>query len=242
MKKLIFVLILVTCLFFFVMGCSNLNQSQPSASSSNYYPHADGNRWEYGCGIYTTGEGLIEGASSIKSSYFSGTTTLSNDVIVQNLYSIYNSVSGEGLAIQSIQKFLKPFSLKGYSATSYPPAYILVNNNGAYFYGNELEITTEATLIIPVSLKIGDKWQDSFGFTCEAIGYETVTVPAGAFETIKIKAGEDLYWWYADGAGAVKCLLDNIVVSVPSFESSTNRIISVLVNGYYIEELKSRNF
>ena len=93
-----------------------------------------------------------------------------------------------------------------------------------FFYSTEVEITySEPVLQFPLPISVGDIWnwsgyQMKNGDTTEvsiigeAIGEEKVELPAGKFNTLKIKVlfeekdGEKttLYQWFAPGVGSVK--------------------------------------
>ena len=93
-----------------------------------------------------------------------------------------------------------------------------------FLYSTNIDINYSANVLqIPFPLQIGDTWQwegyqikngdtTQVRFSGEAIGVENISVPAGNFETLKIKlefnefGGEQttLYQWFAPNIGAVK--------------------------------------
>jgi len=224
------VLLLVVLVFVVVMvilGCAQQGTEVLTAQTQTYFPHEDGYLWEYRYSIISGETDTI--ASATKVFYFDGNTTLSNGLVVQNFM-----LSTEALSLAvSAADTLKMFEISpGLSS------YYYVSENGVYCYGTPVNPTTEAELIIPLPLQVGDVWT-SFGSTYEAIGTEEVTVPAGTFTTIKIyDSKDDLYKWYADGVGLVKL---SLCFSIPLINEDGT--ISVTEPEYhYIGELVNKNF
>ncbi len=185
-KKILVALVIIVLVFVagvWVAGCGQTLQ----VSSPNYFPHNDGYSWEYAC-KQTVG---TSESSWTKTYYFDGTATLSDGRIVQKLM-----VSEEATATS-----IKCSSFAGTSG------YYQIDDSGVRHYGSLSHPTTEATLILPFPLDVGNTWERGAIGTFEVIGVETVDVPAGSFSTFKVglqEEGFEMYEWYADGVGMVK--------------------------------------
>ena len=222
-------LILVVLLFVAAMvifGCAQ--QEQTSVTSvpliiSNF-PHEDGNQWE---STFSVVYGTTEVSSRRITREFNGTTTLENGLIAQNLMVSWGAVSSTVSMSGASKTFAAPWSFSLY----------YVSANGVYDYGEPTNPTTEATMVIPLPLQVGDTWTIS-GRTHEAIAEEEVTVPAGTFNTIKVairswgNSEPDEYEWYAEGVGLVKSYTWFVAADINNDP----------VEGSFNEELVSKNF
>jgi hypothetical protein len=216
-KRAIIVSIIFTLILMLgsgVVGCGQDLQ----ASSPNYFPHNDGYSWEYTCRL-TVGSTLE--SEWTKTVYFDGTATLSDNRVVQKL------LISEEVASASV----KACSIVGGNG------YYQINDGGVYRYGNLSNPTTEATLILPFPLEVGNTWEREGMGTFEVLGVETVEVPAGTFEVFKIGLqGDEFYEWYADGVGMVKSSISALVTRIEN-----GRIVPG-EEGIFTEELASKNF
>jgi len=203
--------ILILLIFFIstlAIGCGVIHSPSPAG----YFPHQNGLKWVYR--EQFTGTLPSTGESTFR---IDGGTTLSNGIVVQNMIASREWESG----VRDLESTL----------------YYYVGENGIYKYGTSHSPTNEGTEVIPLPLEVGQSWIRG-NYRCTATTAETITVPAGTFNTIKVEIGNSDYCeWYADGVGLVKYSLTNIATTTIS---PTGRIISDSCD--YIVELKSKNF
>jgi hypothetical protein len=107
--------------------------------------------------------------------------------------------------------------------------------------GSALSTTNDDGVTLPNDIQVGDDWSQTISLTggsggqvtlsatiattYKALGYETVTVPAGTFYALKVEQNGSLtmngtpafethgYLWYAQGIGTVKSGLDGTYTS-----------------------------
>lgn len=213
----------------FLLGVMVIGCGQGVETSISFLPHADGYSWEYRGSLYV---GTVENYAVRRIRYFDGTTTLSNDLIVQNFITSDEVITG---SLSLLNTFAVPLP--------YDVTYCYINGTGVYDFGKPGSPTTEANLFLPLPLEIGKTWVRegvTDTFSCEVIGTETVSVSAGTFDAFKVGLSlsgtlEPIkYEWYADGVGMVKLSIEDITIY-----SQTGEVIGT---GTYIEELVSKNF
>jgi len=228
-----------------VIGIAGCEEVQRPSAELNYFPHEDGYRWEYQC---SSAYGISESSSFKRIRYFDGTATLPNSFIVQNFVCTEEALSQSAMVFGTVKLFGLPISRLG-------STYLFIDETGVYSYGNPYNPTTEAGLILPLPLSIGKVWKRGHAesiLTCEAFAAEEVTVPAGTYNTVKIRlkigTAESDYWyeWYADGVGMVKSSAELLTQAVTLEEVNGElRIIPITgesVVWYFTEELLSKNF
>jgi len=216
-------------------GCGKAGNTSSLSMSS--YPHQNGNQWE--CKTTLT-VGNSVNSTSIMKRYFDGETTLSNGLVAQNLCTSYETSSAGVMAIKRIKLFASPSSTSLYCVTG----------TGVYNYGTITYPTTEAAYLLPLPLDVGDIWTIVENLTCEVIGEEEITVPAGTFRTLKVEVNifgssgadqSDYYEWYADGVGLVKSSFSFLTLS-STIEGGRVILSTIEVESSLVEELVSKNF
>src|SRR3989339_902018 len=202
----LFLVVLVFVVAIGVFGCAQQGTEVANVQAQSYFPHEDGYSWEYHSSWIF--DGTREAYSDTKTRYFDGTTTLANGLVVQNFM-----VSGEAITLPATAAdTLKAFAILEGSLCYY------ISETGVYTYGSVKNPTTEAELIIPLPLKVGDFWAGSYAIY-EVICTEEVTVPAGTFSAIKIGMTfldtnePNAFDWYAPGVGLVKSYILIPVIS-----------------------------
>jgi len=79
-------------------------------------------------------------------------------------------------------------------------------------------------ITLPKEMEAGSTWMESMGTTYNvfytSLGVESVTVPAGTFDAVKVKVdinhapGFNLFQWYAKGIGLVKTYREILTLTV----------------------------
>lgn len=223
-KMMIASIIIVLTLVMGIMGCGQVQK----ISSVTNFPHADGSSWQYKNTItYGTAEGIY-----IETHYFNGIATLESGLKVQNYSSSQEVV--KNLLFNTAQ------TVKALALSS--AGYYLVNDSGVYYYYSVA--TSEAQLVVPLPLEVGQTWQDwqrDPVSSYEAVVREEITVPAGTFNAIKVISKGLVDWeyyaWYADGVGLVKSYnkISNVLIARPDGSTTSATYVATL-------ELLSKNF
>jgi|GEM_PF-3188079 len=160
--------------FIFLTGCG---QQTSTSQDDGYFPHKDGYSWTYQKIVTTETEGSGTTTYTTEETfYFSGTTTITDELVVQNRY------------IQGNTK----------------ESYYLINNTGVYYFGTVDNPSTEAEVVLSYPLYIDKEWIGLMGVTSEVSTFEAVTVPLGTFNAYKVKSMSFFYEWYAYNVGKVK--------------------------------------
>jgi len=182
-----------------------------TAQTQNYFPHEDGYSWNYNwtSNLVSTNETSV--INDVKKCSFNGEFIFPDGRVAQvMLISREASVNEIG--------------------------YCRVEDDGVYFYGDVTSTTIESILVLPLPLETGKTWQRGMWGTLEVYGFETVTVPLGTFEAVKVGLTQgdfSFYEWYADGVGLLKSFME-----VP-FRSSTGDELGTMI---ITEELVNKNF
>ena len=193
--------------------------SANDACNNRYFPVVNGASWTYQNTVQ--GETPFTEISSISINE-DGTFTITETATESETVLTYGSCENEGIAIFD---------------SSYFPGTPLNDSDGS----SHTTFSTDG-VTIPNDIEVGDEWSQTIsgdagsdggesnsGISIEvnykAIGFETVTVPAGTFEAIKIEQSNSLptesyfsampnrFTWYAEGVGIVKSELEGISLS-----------------------------
>ena len=189
------------------------------ACNNRYYPVVNGASWTYQNTVQgETPFTEIDSISINEDGTFTITVTVTESETVLN----YGSCENEGVAIFDSSYFSGDYT---------------DNSNGS----SHTTFSTEG-VTIPNDIQVGDEWSQTLStdpgsaggdpnsslaieVTYKALGYETVTVPAGTFQALKIEQSNSLptesffaalphrFTWYAEGVGIVKSELEGISLS-----------------------------
>lgn len=194
------------------------NQSNSNdPCNNNYYPVVDGATWTYQISVQE--EAPITATHSMTLvDDGSFTLTVRSD---ESTFTLDGTCGDDGVILLNVP---------GVSAT-------YSSEDG----GSTLSTTNVDGVTVPDDIQIGDDWSQTISVvgssgsevtlsatiegTYKALGYETVTVPAGTFYALKIEENGSLsmggentfdthgFIWYAEGVGTVKSGLDGTYTS-----------------------------
>ena len=207
-------------LLFFLYACG---QQSSTVTDNNWWPHQDGYSWTYN--VSTSWYGSVEGYRSTVEGYRSTTETWTFDGTA-NLYNL------------TVQKLINSNPLPNHS--SLEAEYILINNSGAFDYGSEGNPTSEPVTVLSYPIEIGGQWYSQSYIFCKVLGKENINVPAGTYETYKIRfdlgSGDYLDKYYAKNVGMVKSFSS---INLILYDSSGNMGSATIIATY---ELTGKNF
>jgi hypothetical protein len=199
------------------MGSSQVNATQnpatevpaPSVSNGNdkcgnpYYPVVNGAEWTYngpkGQFTHSLATG-IEGAFTIK------VESGANTFIIQGL-----CMEGGDINLLDV-----PGNSLSYSGDTGKSTMTTTSNEGLTLPG-DIQEGDDWSQTISVEVSAGNQKMDyTINSTSTAVGYETVTVPAGTFNALKIEQSSDMggpeptiqTLWYVQDVGMVKSVID----------------------------------
>lgn len=216
-KRIIGLGIIVFCVLVIgLIGCSTTTSTSTTTTTTvittttttvpggqQYFPHTDGNAWNY----QRTSSNTTETRTARVS--FTGTAVVNsvkaNSVTAQLLRTEYLNSSG--------------------APTSTSETLVSVTSAGVFSYGNSTDPTTEASTMYAFPLTIGSTWSGIYA-TFEVLAIENVTVPAGTYSNcFKVRQynSSTSYsdTWLAENVGIVKAL------GVNSTSTTTTELTSV---------------
>jgi hypothetical protein len=140
------------------------------------------------------------------------------------IYQVMESTQN-GTAYKKIEFFVDPVSGDIYTAwdtsltEAFPPAHFSPSSvMDCTPNGIRISHTNPSDIYIPNEMPVGLIWKNDTGGPGEAgyisLGTETVTVPAGKFDAVKVKEEKTalkpwiVYLWYAKGVGLIKQYVD----------------------------------
>lgn len=196
-----------------LIGCGRQTQSPGgSGTVGSFFPHADGYSWTYT--VIMTVETTWEVTTTLtdETYTFSGTTELSNGIIVQN------------------------YCLVGSSEA----AYYYVDGSGVYRYGTSVDPTIEAETYLSFPLNVGNSWNTATS-SSEVISYEAISVPAGDFSAYLVRrlGSAESYSWFALNVGKAEVYYK---ANGPMLVSVEGEFKVVPASVKILSELKSKNF
>lgn len=191
--------------------------SQNDRCGNPYYPIVDGATWTY---LISSQGSAATTATHTMSVVDDGSFTLtiqSND----SIFTIDGTCGDDGILLMEVP---------GVSAT--------YTGEGG---GSTLSTTNDDGLTVPNDIQVGDDWSQTISVvgssggevtlsatietSYKALGYETVTVPAGTFNALKVEQTGSMtihgapafdthgFIWYVQGVGVVKSGLDDLYTS-----------------------------
>ncbi len=196
--------------------------TQPVVSANDkcgnpYYPVVDGATWSYSINVQDSAPTTAAYSMAVVDAG-SFTLTVQND---KSTFTLDGSCGDDGIILLNVP---------GVSAT--------YSGDGG---GSTLSTTNDDGVTLPNDIQVGDDWSQTISVvgssggdvtlsatietTYKAIGYETVTVPAGTFYALKVEQNGSMtmsgtpalqthgFLWYAQGIGTVKAGLDGTYTS-----------------------------